>query len=307
MIVIDMLAGMDERVDLHLLRQFLAVAEELHFGRAAERLGMAQPPLSQRIRYLETLLGFSLFTRTSRVVRLTAAGAALRDSTTRLIVQITGDVDEATRIAHGEIGSLSIGYVVPAMLTFLPSLIRGFRDSHPGVHVRLREMSTAPQLAALRDGSLDAGFVTEPPAAPDIAVWLTWQEPFVAVLPASHALTKRPRITIEALASSDFILFPAAQAPELHRKIVQLCRDHGVEPRIVQEAQSWQMIASLVAAGLGVSIAPASIARFRIPRVRYAPLPKKLPTITTALCTCRGIDAPVVRAFVDAALTFPRA
>jgi DNA-binding transcriptional LysR family regulator len=292
---------MDDRISLNLLRQFIVVAEELHFGRAAERLGIAQPPLSQRVRRLEELVGFPLFERTSRSVRLTDAGRVLYESASRTMTDLAHGVEDARIIGEGYAGTLSIGYVMAAMMTFLPRIVSAFRSARRGVVMRLHEQSTAPQLAALRGLRLDVAIVTEPPADSLLKTWVTWREPFVAAVPASHRFARARRVSPARLASEDFLLFPRAQTPELHDRIVAMCRKEGFTPRVTQEAQSWAVIASLVGAGVGVAIVPESTKRFRTPNVRYLALPQRLDGITTALCTRAEEPAPAVRAFIETA------
>jgi DNA-binding transcriptional LysR family regulator len=292
---------MDQRIDLALLRQFAAVADELHFGRAAARLGIAQPPLSQRIRRLEELLGFPVFARTSRRVELTPAGARLHQAVGRLLADLSQAVDDAAATARGEAGVVSIGYVLPGALALLPPLVRRFRAARPGVRLQLREMSSAPQAQALREGSLDVGFLSEPDAGGSLRCWRSWTQPLAALVASGHALAGNRAVMLRELAGEAFVTFPRAQAPELYDVIGAACRAAGVEPRVVQEAPSWQMIAGLVGAGVGVAIVPASVRRLGVPGVRALRLHPPIQGGRIAMCTHDGDLPPAVRAFVEEA------
>ena len=251
----------DHSIDLHLLRLFVAVAEELHFGRAARRLRISQPPLSQQIRRLETLVGCPLFERTSRKVTLTAAGLELLEGAYQVLGTMRRAVERTRAAAEGADGSLEVGYVVPAMLSVLPPAIRRFRSENPRVVVHLRELSTSHQLTALSAGEIDVALVSGA-CPPGYRSCLEWTEPAVVLLPPSHPLAPRTVIEPAELSDQDFISFPRSQAPALHDAWVASCTAVGFVPRIVQEAQSWQMIAALVSAGLGIAIAPASAGSF---------------------------------------------
>lgn len=291
---------MDTRIDLHLLRLFVAVAEELHFGRAAKRLGTSQPPLSQQIRRLEGLLGCALFERTSRRVALTDAGRELLAHAYRILAEMERAVEHARAVAAGGTGVIEIGYVVPAMLRFLPLAIRRFRAEQPGVVLRLREMSTAPQLEALGTGELDVALVSGECPEKQVRTWMTWTEPAVVLLPPAHALADRREVQVGELAEEDFISFPRAQAPDLYERWAGACRAGGFTPRVVQEAQSWQMIAALVSAGLGIAIAPASAAAVAALQVSSPTLRCDAPIFRMSLCTRTDLS-PTLRAFVQAA------
>ncbi len=281
-------------IDLRQLRAFVAVAEELHFGRAAARLGIAQPPLSQQIRRLEAKLGHPLFVRGTRRVALTAAGSALLSVARGIFAQLGDGLEAARRAGRGESGRLRVGFPASMALTIMPAVIRRYRDRHPGVELVLRELTTAPQLDALRAGLLDVGFLREPPEEAMLDHAPVLREGFVAVLPADHPLGR--------LAGEPFILFPRALGPAFHDRITGLCRAAGFAPRIAQEAAEWQTVAGLVEAGFGVSIAPACIARIRLDGVAYRPLSPAAAHTIVALAWRRGERDPVTARFVEAAL-----
>ena len=286
-----------EGVELRHLRYFAAVAEELHFGRAARRLGIAQPPLSQQIAKLEEMLGCALFTRRPRVA-LTPAGEALLVTARRATAQVAAGVQAARRAGQGEAGVLTVGFAASVMLGPLPPVIRAFRARHPGVELQLRELSTTAQAEALGDGTIDVGFLREPAPAPEIVCEALVQEPFVGVLPPGHPLAERRSIGLAALADEPFVHFPRSVAPTLHDQVMALCRTAGFAPRVVQVAQEWLTIVGLVEAGLGVSLAPASFRRLRWGGVRYVPLSPRGMLTTIAVCRPRGAPSPAVENFL---------
>ncbi|HEX8242652.1 MAG TPA: LysR family transcriptional regulator [Longimicrobium sp.] len=290
------------RVDLHLLRLFVVVAEELHFGRAARRLRIAQPALSQQVRKLETLLGYRLFDRTSRRVALSGAGAALLESAQRIFAELERGVETAGAVAQGRAGVLEVGYIVPAMLGLLPDLIRRFRAETPGVTLRLHEMSSAAQVEALGAGRLDVAFVSGPCGDPALRQHLAWREPAVAVLPVDHPLAGQAEIALEDLAAEEFVSFPRHQAPSLYDRWLLACLNAGFSPRVVQEAQSWHMIATLVGAGLGVAVAPESVRLLNVLGVRCIPISTSGLEFEVSLCTRADGLTPAIAKFVDTAV-----
>ena len=287
-------------IELRHLRSFVVLADELHFGRAAKRLGIAQPPLSQQIARLERLLGHPLFTRRPSVA-LTAAGSALLAPARRAIEQVAFGVDATRRAGRGESGILTIGFAASTMATRVPDVLRTFRRRQPGVELVLRELSTAAQLEALRSGLIDVGFLREPVAEPAIVAERIVREPFAAVLPPGHRLSSHRTIDLGALADEGFVLFPRAVAPTLYDQVRAVCRTAGFEPRQVQEAQEWLTIVGLVDAGLGVSIVPASFERLRWGRVSYHRLARMRRLTTISMCHRAGEQNALVAAFATVA------
>jgi DNA-binding transcriptional LysR family regulator len=263
---------MSHNVELRHLRYFAAVAEELHFGRAAQRLGIAQPPLSQQIKSLEEQVGYPLFERKPQV-RLTPAGEALLEVARRTLAQVEEGINSTRRAGRGEAGKLTVGFAASILTTALPEILRTYRERYPGVELRLRELSSAAQTTALADGRLDVGFVREAvePGA-DLICEPILREEFVAVLPPQHALARRRQLPLGALADEPFVHFPRVVAPALYDQIADICQRAGFRPRVVQEAQEWLTILGLVEAGLGVSLVPASFCRLQWGGVQYKPL-----------------------------------
>lgn len=246
-------------IELRHLRYFVAVGEELHFGRAAKRLHLAQPPLSQQIRRLEEEVGYPLLTRSSRSVKLTPAGQVLLERAQRLLGRVAEDVEAVRSVARGEEGVLSIGFIGSAMLTNLPDLLRRYRSLYPRVQLKLSEFHTSRLVEALREGSADVALLRDCGIEPALHIEPVVQEPFVAVIPKRHGLARLRRLPVTRLASEPFVLFSRSSGSQAWEKTMRVCERAGFHPQIVQEAPHWLTILRLVGAGLGVSIAPASV------------------------------------------------
>lgn len=293
-------AGFPRGLELRLLRYFVVVAEELHFGRAAQRLGIAQPPLSQQIGRLETLVGHRLLDRKPRVA-LTEAGRVLLGPARRALQVVEHGVQATRRAGRGESGMVTVGFAASTMLTALPEVFLEYRRRYPGVELRLREMATAAQMEALLTGSIDVGFLREPAREPGILVQPVLREPFVAALPPGHALAGQERLAVSALSDEPFVLFPRSVAPTLYEQVIAVCRTAGFHPRQVQEAREWLTIVSLVDAGLGVSLVPASFRRLRWGGVSYHALDPAGETTTIALCRRDEGATPALESFLEVA------
>jgi DNA-binding transcriptional LysR family regulator len=258
-------------MELRHIRYFLAVAQERNVTRAAEKLGMGQPPLSQQINALEKELGVRLFRRTGHGVVLTEAGEAFAVDAKRLLDDARHAVQKAQSAGRGETGHLSIGFTGSAVFNpVVSNLIRTFRQSYPGVELTLIEGNTAQLLAYLDDGRLDVAFVRPGGPSPSgmefdhIAV-----EPMRIVLPATHRLSARRKIQLAALAQESFVLLPREASPILHDVIVGACRNAGFEPILGQQAPQLSSVVNLVAAEFGVSVVPASVCQIQIEGVVY--------------------------------------
>ena len=264
---------MDRQPELRHLRYFVAVAEELHFGRAAQRLRMAQPPLSQQIRQFESMVGCALFERTSRVVTLTPAGQAYLMRARRVLAQVQDDLAEAGRIGRGEQGSIDIGFVPSAILLGTADHIRAFGQNHPGVQLRLREGYTSHITALLLDRQIDVGIVRDADPHEELDATTLATEPYVAVLPVDHPLAHdADGLHAAALRTDPFVFFPRAAGERAYQRNLLPCLEAGFDPRIVQEASNWLSVIHLVGAGLGVTIAPASTGTAAPASVRVLPL-----------------------------------
>jgi DNA-binding transcriptional LysR family regulator len=292
---------MDQRIDLRQLRYFVAVAEELHFGRAAQRLGMAQPPLTQQIQKLERALGYRVFTRDSRKTTLTEAGTVLLEEARRLLREVEQVIDHTRRAGRGETGQLTLGTPPSVMLTRLPAVIRKYRERFPAVRFILREMSTSAIAASLLAGTLDIGFLREVDACGTLPLEAVLREAVVAVLPAAHLLATAPRLRLRQLSREPFVLFPPQVGAGFYDKLISFCVAAGFTPRIVQEATQWQSVVTFVETGLGVSIAPACVRKFRWKGVVFRPL-AGLET-TVSLCWQNARESAAIAAFLKLART----
>lgn len=248
-------------MDLRELESFVAVAEELHFGRAARRTHLSQPALSQQIQRLERELGFSVFSRDRRHVELTAAGAVLLQRVRRLLDDADDMVAVAGRVAAGHAGVLRLGHVGGALYGAVPAVVRRLRQLAPDVDVTLEEHKTARQLDLIEHGRLDAGFIHLPAERPrGVQVAVLDREPLDVCLPAGHRLATAATVRLADLAGEDFVMFARPLEPDTHDRITAACRDAGFEPRVVQEAANLQGLISLVAAALGVGFTVRSVA-----------------------------------------------
>jgi DNA-binding transcriptional LysR family regulator len=259
-------------LELTHLRYFVAVAEELHFARAAGRLNISQPPLTQQIQRLEARVGHPLLLRTSRRVELTAAGRALYDGARAVLYEARSALDAARKVGRGEAGLFTIATPPSLMLDALPRIIRRFRERVPAVELRLRELATSRIIEALESGLADVGFVRGPHRASTLEALFGWREPLVALLPPGHPMLKTSRFSLKRLAAEPWVFFPRSLGPDFYDELVGHCRTAGFEPRVIQEATQWSSVLSLVSAGLGVSIGPASIATLLRGTVSTRPL-----------------------------------
>jgi len=288
-------------VELRQLRYFVAVAEELHFRRAAARLHISQPPLSQQIARLEEELGFTLLVRTRRRVELTPAGAAFLRDARSLLAELETAVSTARRVQCGEAGVLRVGFVGSALLSTVPGTVQRFRRTRPGVEIELRERSTTEQLRALQSGTIDVGLVRPPiDTDEDLRIEPVLRERTIAALGVGHPLTELRRIPLRRLAAQPLVLFPRAQAPGYHDLLIGRLAATGESPTVVQYAPEMLTIIGLVAAGIGVSPVPASIAHLALDGVAYRAL-NGAPDAELVAVTRAQDDSPLVRAFVTEA------
>jgi DNA-binding transcriptional LysR family regulator len=260
---------MNSEIELRHLRYFLAVAETLHFGKAAEKLGIAQPPLSQQIKNLELNLGYSLFDRTTRGVRLTRVGQFLSQRARITLAKVSDDLEMARRLGSGQEGILTVGFSGSTMFTALPKAIEHYRRMSPNVDLRLRELVTAAQIPGLLDGTLDLGFLRDGEAREGLTIQPILREPFIAVLPADHKLGKKAVISPAELKDERFVLFSRAMGALAYDRTVACCEAEGFRPNFVQDAPQWPTVLRLVAAGLGVSLAPACVRSLAMPGVVF--------------------------------------
>lgn len=288
-------------MELRHLRYFIAVADELHFGRAAERLCISQPPLSQQIQQLERELGFALFNRTQRRVELTAAGELFLDEAREMLAHLERAVAASRRVARGEVGWLGIGFVGTATYAFLPAVLSAFRARYPEVELVLRELVSARQAQALRERRIHVGLARPAIEEEGIVSAAIVREPLVAALPEAHRLAGRDRLALADLAAEPFILFPPLPKPSYADFIVSVCRQAGFSPRVVQETAEIHTAISLVAAGLGVTLVPASVQSAHREGIAYRPFDEPQPLTELAIAHRAGDSSPVLTAFLETA------
>jgi DNA-binding transcriptional LysR family regulator len=296
-------------VEIRHLRYFLAIVAERHFTRASQKLGIAQPPLSQQIRQLEEEVGTPLFTRTPRGVTLTAAGEAFLPHAQAALREVDRARTAARRVRQGDLGTIRVGFTSAASLNPLVSgAISAFRRAHPDVELRLFVHSTTPLLAQLSQDHVDVAFVrptsTERESLrviplPDERLWIA--------LPAGHSLVTRKRLGLEELRHEPFILYPRAQGSLLYDAIIAACQRAGFSPRVVQEAPEMASMVSLVAAGVGVTLVPQSICQLQPAGVRYVRISGQAPVAKLWLVAPRSTTAAGLEAFLRHAERFVKA
>jgi DNA-binding transcriptional LysR family regulator len=278
----------------------VAVAEELHFGRAALRLRMAQPPLSQQIRKLEAEIGVALFNRTKRRVELTEPGRTLLGEANALLLHAER-AEEAVRGAQRRpIGRLAVGFAPWADFAILPSIIRRFGERHPEVHLQVRELNIVEQILALREGRLQVGFVRPPVHDRNLVFERIFTEPLVVAFPDGHRLEAHKRVPVDMLAAEPHILLPRERAPVYHDLVMRFYRDMGFTVRVRHEADHPYGILSLVAAGLGISLVPASAVTVERPGLSHRLLDPAGPAVELALAwPRRSLQPALLQTFVE--------
>jgi len=304
-------------IDLRLWRQFVAVADELHFGRAAARLHMTQPPLTQAIAGLERLLGTRLFDRTKRSVALTATGAALLPAVRELLARAQALPGRARAAAAGEMGRLRLAFVSTVGFDLLPRWVSSFRQAWPGVALELIEATGDVQQQLLDQGEVDAGFLLHAPgfSPPGLAQLSLSQEPMLLALPQTHALAGDAALALDSVLGEPLVMFPRRILPSVFDAVFALHHAAGRSPQVVQEAIQMQTIVNLVSAGLGVAWVPESVRQFQRPGVVYRPVcaPRGLvlPTCETSLVWRSAAVTPTLARLIEfarnAAVSGPRA
>ena len=288
-------------VELRQLRVFLTVASELHFSRAARRLHVSQPALSQQIRALEKTLGAALFDRSSRATELTPAGRVLLDAAPRVLFEAERAQSLVTQAADGAVGLLVVGSVGTALASITPQILRAMRASFPDLQLEVSQQDTAAQIVALADHRLDVGLVRAASATAAVEVEHLVSEPLVSALPADHPLAEQDEIDPALLADEPFVLWPRALGTAFFDIITSYCREHGFSPRIVAEGADIETQLGLVAAGLGVSLQPAYYANLRPPGVVFRPLSGPVPMVALQVAWRRADRSPAVAHFVEVA------
>ncbi len=284
-------------IEIRHLRYFQAVAEELHFGRAATRLYIAQPALSRQIQQLEEEVGTSLLSRTQRRVELTAAGAVFLERTSQILEEVAKAATDALRVGKGEYGRLTIGFIHSSTYGLLPSIVERFRHLYADIELDLQEMSIAEQHVALCRGQIDIGLLRPQASPPEIEVHSIMDDPFLLAVPSKHPLAKFASAYLKTLAAEPMIMFSQRQSPLFHSRITAMCAKAGFMPRIAQHATQIHTTVGLVGAGIGLAIVPG-IARNLHPKgVRFLDILDMPEPVQVALAWQRGKDTPSIRSF----------
>lgn len=254
------------------LRYFLALAEELHFGRAAQKLSISQPPLSLNIRRFEESIGARLFDRNSKQVRLTAAGHALVPAARALLEQVAQAERQAREAQQGVVGLVRIGFVGSMLYRGLPKLLQDFQARHPQLRVLAREMNSADQLVELTHGQLDLAFVHATRVPQEVSREVFVAEPFVCCLPQGHPLAAARRVAVRKLEGEPLVMFSRDASPDYYERVLSLCTSAGFHPDVRHHARHWLSVVSMVAQGMGVALVPAALRRSGLPGAVFVPI-----------------------------------
>jgi len=278
-----------------LLRYFIAVAEERHFSRAAQRLHMSQPPLSYAIRQLEAAIGVRLLARTSRHVELTEAGRVFYREALTLLRQADDLRILVQRVDAGLRGRIRVGFVGSMLYRGLPAWLSAVKLALPDVEHVLIEQNSNDQIESMRRGELDLGFIHENPVPPDVQARTLMSEPFVVCLPAGHPLAARRRIDLGALAAEDFVFFARAASPSYYQTVLSMCAQAGFMPAVRHEVRHWLSVASLVSQGMGVSIVPACLSRSGLAGTRFIAFQHEARSVSQVIWRWQEQDASVLQ------------
>ncbi|WP_244487256.1 LysR substrate-binding domain-containing protein [Afipia sp. Root123D2] len=294
------------KIELRHLRYFLVTVEEMHFGRAAERLGIAQPGLSQQIMALEEIVGTPLFDRRKRAVQLTLAGEIFAGEARKTIAQSEMALLAARQAGRGEVGRIAVGYVGSAAYTgMLTRVINKFRDDYPDVELQISEMEMLEQLNQISEGKLDIGFIRPPVTLPiGIASVEVLQERLLLAIPSTHALASRERVPLAAFNSDIFITPRHPPKVSFHKYTTQACQAAGFFPRLGPQGRDFVTITSMVSIGLGVALVPQSVKCIQLPDVRFKPIIGKSIYAELAVAFRRSEPSPAARAFAQHARRF---
>ena len=288
-------------MELRHLRYFVMVADELHFGRAAQRLFIAQPPLSQQIRQLEEELEVELFVRTSRKVALTEAGQAFLKEAQAILARVDQAKLLAQRTARGEVGELSLGFTNSAAFELLPRLLSAYRERYPHIHVTLQELKKDEQINALHTGRVQMAILRPMVTSVELSSEIIQREPLLLVLPSNHPLVQKEQVAIQDLAQETFVMLPRYWSSTFYDQIISLCYSAGFSPEVTQEAAEIHTIVGLVAANIGISLVPASTQFLRSRGVVYRRLQGDTSEVEMALAWRHDDHSPVVAAFLSLA------
>jgi DNA-binding transcriptional LysR family regulator len=289
-------------MELRHLRYFVAVAEELHFGRAADRLHISQPPLSRQIQELEEEIGFPLFVRAHHKVALTGAGKLYLTEVRRVLQRLETAKQEAAEVADGRAGHLRIGLGGPVPEGYLSRVLAAFQQSAPRVGIDVLQTPGPGVLTALREKAIDIAFLVPPIDTGGLVVKKLWHEPLVIALPERHRLATAPVTDLAQLAKENFVMCRRTAESPCRELIEAVCREAGFAPRVMQAVDHKQTALDLVAAGLGVSIVPSSFAATRSSGIRYRQIPKRIPYVDVAAAWRDDTSPDAIVPFIEIAI-----
>ncbi len=284
------------------LRYFLALADELHFGRAAQRLAITQPPLSLNIQQLEASVGARLFDRDSKGVRLTAAGVAFQEAARALLARADEARQLAREIEAGAVGRLRVGFVGSVLFRGLPQWLARFQAEHPRIEVRLSELNSQEQVDALVRDELDLGFVHTPRVPPGLQAQLLHEDAFLCCLPAEHPLARRRKVALGDLRDEPFVMFSRRASPDYFARIMAMCGSLGFQPRVRHEVRHWLSVVSVVAQGMGVAVVPAPLQRSGMAGAVFRPLADATPPSPVYCAWKTALDQPARSHFLAVVL-----
>jgi DNA-binding transcriptional LysR family regulator len=285
-------------MELRQLKYFIAVAEELHFGRAAESLHLSQPALSKQIQALEEGLEIQLLERTKHWVKLTIAGQRFLETARRILDEVELGIEATRQIATGEMGRLRIGFTEATLFSLAPDIVKIYRKQYPQVELILTSGGTEAHVEALRTHQIDVGFVYLPIREPSLSIHPLFEEVYIAALPASHRLARQKEIALQALVTEPLIFYPRSLAPVLYANFIKCCEQTGFVPKIVQEAELAQTRLGLAAAGVGITFVLANMQNLSAKGVVYRPLTGNFLTLKLALAWRQNESLPVVYEFL---------
>lgn len=287
-------------MELRHLKYFQAVAEELHFGKAAARLKMAQPPLSLQIRQLEEEIGVPLFLRTKRSVELTEEGKVLLEKVYPLFENLEKAIETVKMVSRGEVGEIVIGFIATAAYDILPTIIKHYRNQYPGIHVVLKQFTTSEQLKALQEGTIHIAILSEPKENEKINFEIIRKEPLVIAMPKEHPLaTKTSSLELVNLSNDPFIITRRTANQSYYDAVINCCYQAGFSPLIEQETGEMSTVISLVAAGIGIALVPASMQLLLQNEVVYQKIKNSQFNTVTAFAWRSDNRSPIVHAFID--------
>lgn len=284
-------------IDIRHFRYFQAVAEELHFGRAAARLCIAQPALTRQIQQLEEEVGTPLLHRTQRRVELLPAGKIFLERTNLILEEVARAATDARRVGNGEFGRLSVGFIHSSTYGLLPSIVERFRHLYPDIELELHEMPIAEQHVALTRGVIDIGLLRPQAAPAELEIQPVMEDPFLLALPSKHPLAKLEAVLLQTIAAEPLVTFSKRESPLLHSRVMAMCEQAGFTPNVVQQATQIHTMVGLVGAGIGMAVVPGTARNLHPKGVRFLEILDQPEPVQVALAWHRGKDTPAIRSF----------